>query len=718
VPSILLIPQLLVGSRSDLKLIVESPVAACKHFMVPYQENAIFVGRVELLTRLFEMLRDSKEFEYNHRVALYGLGGVGKTQTALKYVYSKRDCYHSIFWVSAVDQATLVTEFQKILTITQPDVPFPDSSDQLARLVITWLEKHPSWLIVFDNLDDINVIDGFLPVNSNQKHTLITTRNPSAENIPAQGLEIEIMSPADAIDFFLLRAAFPRDSERHRSEAAKIIEELGYLPLAIEQAAAYTRESKREIEDYLPLYQKSRDSRRHHYKWVPHGPRPYQYSVATTWNISIFVIQEDQEYGEVAQSLLRLFAFLNPDGILLEFLQRGVDAFPDNLKSLIVNDVRFEEALQLLQRFSLIKILVNPRTVTMHRMVQEVIQHGLDDDELSTVWDIIGKFFLLAYPLVSDRQSRIDCRKYQNQILPSLLRVPANLRSEPVYIALHSLTLFLLNDGKSAAAREIAETTVPMAECIWGPKSEYALEARIRLSVNYSSLGLYEQALSLALYAFTESSEKFGEKHDTTLRAMTCVAYRFCDLGRPEDGIKLMEIAFEARKEVLGEKDPETISAQTDLALCYEACGRSEEAMIHEERGLAAKMETFGERDERTLMAMKMVARRCMSCGVHEDARSLLLSVSEICMEDFGDQHPLTLSTMSGLSNALNHLGRLEEALHFAVQAADGAETCFGKDHPETDIYRRNVEFLRAKVEAGPGVMNSDGGDNVDVDQN
>jgi hypothetical protein len=117
--------------------------------MVPYQENTIFVRRVEFLTRLFEMLHNSKEFENNHHVALYGLGGVGKTQTALRYVYSKRDCYHSIFWVSAVDQATLITEFQKILTPTQPDVAIPDSSDQLARLVITWLEQHPSWLLVF-----------------------------------------------------------------------------------------------------------------------------------------------------------------------------------------------------------------------------------------------------------------------------------------------------------------------------------------------------------------------------------------------------------------------------------------------------------------------------------------------------------------------------------------------------------------------------------------
>jgi hypothetical protein len=165
---------------------------------------------------------------------------------------------------------------------------------------------------------------------------------------------------------------------------------------------------RRDIEEYLPIFQKSRDSRRHLYKWVPDGPRAYQYSVATTWNISVDVIQDDQEYGEVAQSLQRLFAFLNPDGILLEFLERGVCAFSDNLKDLIANDVRFDEALQLLQRFSLIKIIVIPRSVTIHRMVQEVIQHNLDADELLKARDIIGTFFQHAYP-PRVRQAKSTC---------------------------------------------------------------------------------------------------------------------------------------------------------------------------------------------------------------------------------------------------------------------------------------------------------------------
>jgi len=176
------------------------------------------------------MLCSSKEYQHNHRVALYGLGGVGKTQTALKYIYWKKEYYRSIFWISAVNQATLLSEFQKIMALIQPNISMPDSPDQTVEHVMAWLEQQSSWLIVIDNLDDINVIDGFLPVNSNRKHTLITTRNPSAENIPAQGLEVDLMSSSEASMFFLIRAGFRSDSQSHADEAGKIAQRTRISP--------------------------------------------------------------------------------------------------------------------------------------------------------------------------------------------------------------------------------------------------------------------------------------------------------------------------------------------------------------------------------------------------------------------------------------------------------------------------------------------------------
>src|SRR5579859_3136244 len=236
---------------SSLDMEASSP-SIPKYFMVPYSENVQFVGRIDLLSLLSAKLHETSKYQNNHRVALYGLGGVGKTQTALTYVYSNRALYNSIFWISAVNQATLLSEFQRIAILTKCCADMTDlDPSQGAMMVLQWLNAQTSWLLVVDNLDDMTVIDGFLPVNDVKKHTLITTRNPNADGIPAEGLEVDPLNQEEASNLLLIRAKLPIDCQSSQHQAEKIAKELGYLPLAIDQAAAFIRETKRKIEEFL-----------------------------------------------------------------------------------------------------------------------------------------------------------------------------------------------------------------------------------------------------------------------------------------------------------------------------------------------------------------------------------------------------------------------------------------------------------------------------------
>src|SRR5208282_4999199 len=71
---------------------------------------------------------------------------------------------------------------------------------EIAEGVLSWLRREQSWLLVIDNLDDIDVATGFLPQNGPQNHTLITTRNPNSGGIPAEGLEVPLLDATDSID--------------------------------------------------------------------------------------------------------------------------------------------------------------------------------------------------------------------------------------------------------------------------------------------------------------------------------------------------------------------------------------------------------------------------------------------------------------------------------------------------------------------------------------
>src|SRR5271155_5136915 len=159
-------PDDIIGLREDFAMAREGQLPASNaagvgiglndKFMVPYQKNPSFTGRRDLLVVLRSKLCNVAPMSWNHRVALYGLGGVGKTQLALEYVFSHREHYERIYWISAVSEATVFSGFQTIAERMRcvPGVEHLSSSD-VAKGVLEWLKVQDSWLLVIDNLDQI-----------------------------------------------------------------------------------------------------------------------------------------------------------------------------------------------------------------------------------------------------------------------------------------------------------------------------------------------------------------------------------------------------------------------------------------------------------------------------------------------------------------------------------------------------------------------------------
>src|SRR5205814_1300787 len=186
-----------------------------------------------------------------------------------------------------------------------------------------------------------SIVNNYLPdVTPGERHILLTTRDPSNIGIPAQGLEVEVFEHQTAAKLLLLRADLDDNSDvKINSEALKIVTELGFLALAIEQAAAYIRESLKDIFEFLAVYCANRE------KFLAHRPREnwaYEYVVATTWSLSFEGVKNRNAY---AAQLLNLFAFLNPDEILLEFLEVGKMGLPKPLNTLVGNSFEFNKAL-------------------------------------------------------------------------------------------------------------------------------------------------------------------------------------------------------------------------------------------------------------------------------------------------------------------------------------------------------------------------------------
>ncbi len=200
------------------------------------QRNKNFTGRVGLLRELREHLTKDSTTTAVLQHALYGLGGVGKTQLAMEYAYRFQGEYEVVWWISA-DQPSLI---RSTLASLAPHLELPATgrTDEAVAAVLDALrrgEPYRRWLLVFDNADQPETLQDFMPPGPG--HVLITSRNHRWERT-IYTIEVDVFSRAESLEFLHRRMSGITDSD-----ADRLAEELGDVPLALEQAGKLRAEN-------------------------------------------------------------------------------------------------------------------------------------------------------------------------------------------------------------------------------------------------------------------------------------------------------------------------------------------------------------------------------------------------------------------------------------------------------------------------------------------
>jgi hypothetical protein len=487
--------------------------------------NPLFIGREKVFTELETALAA------RGRVALSGLDGVGKTQTAVEYAHRYLDKYDHAFWANAASREALLDSYVHIAGllglqeagVQEAGAQEPGAIEMRAvkamRAVKEKLGSSAAWFLLLDNADDLAMAKEFIPPRNG--HVVLTTR-ARAVGPWLWRVEIEPMGIDEGALFLLRRAnylpenkALDAATKADQEAARKIATQLGGLPLALDQAGAYIDAKESGLAGYLNRYQtQASELLRRRGELASNDPLDHPDAVATTWALSF---KEIEKANPAAAEILRCCAFLEPsDGIPEEVFKEGAQKLGPVLESVALDPVAWDDALSEIVKFSFLRrdSSTSTSSLQIHRLVQVVLKDQMDEFTRD-LWAVrvvnalgykvhpdsispdgkYGIIYCTNPTIVRYEISRM--RNYLVSLLPYQILGP--LEGEIHYLGRNHSDLFVIwADGDEAA--------LVWSDLKWGPSSMVLIEIKSGKLVRQTNL--LEKAVALLTPNFQNCKAK------------------------------------------------------------------------------------------------------------------------------------------------------------------------------------------------------------------
>lgn len=668
---------------------------------VPYPVNPFFTGRKELLDSLTTSLRANQPIALTQPLAISGLGGVGKTQIALEYAYRYRSDYQAVLWVQADTRTTLISSLVSIADLLNlPEKGVPDQAI-IITAVMRWMTTHRDWLLILDNSDDLSMVKEFIPPTFGG-YILLTTRAQAMGRL-AQQINVDVMAPQVGALFLLRRAGLiakdmllEEASAIDREIALEIVQELGSLPLALDQVGAYIEETNCSLSDYLHLYQKRRTVLlRQRGGMIMDHPEP----VATTWSISF---ERIKQHDPPASELLCFCAFLYPDTIPEEIITQG-ECFSDTqLQFLATDSFTFNKALGTLQAYSFIGRDNITHTLSIHRLVQAVLKDEMSL-EFQRQWAVraicaVNRVFPRVKPTTWPQCERLSSNA---QVCLAHIKQYDVASSEAAYL-LNKIGHYLYMRGQYAEAEHPLKQSLEMREQQLGREHLETTTSMNNVALLYHTQCRYNDAEVLYTQALAIREKLLGLEHSAIATSLTNLAGLYYDLGKYDDAELLYKRALAIREKLWGSEHPDTAMSINNLAWLYYIQGKYDVAESLYRRVLVTQ-----ERQTKMNVAriMTNLALLYQEQGKYAEAESLLLEALTIREEWTGSQHPATAVNKHNLALLYQEQGKYVEAEELYKSAVEIQESQLGMKHPNTatsmselgNLYRIQGEYTKAE---------------------
>ncbi len=512
---------------------------------VPYQRNSYFVGREEILHYLHETFAARDITATVKPTVICGLGGIGKTQIVVEYIYRYYHEFNSILWIRANTEAELRTSFvelAKLLGLFEQGIQNVDDAIQAVK---KWLEHANNWLLIFDNADTPEQLKAYLP-RFITGQILLTSRAQVFDSLGISNpIEVLEMSHEEAVTFLLKRTERNREDTVERNAVAELAHELGYLPLALEQAGAYIIAKKVPFGDYLVGY------RKHHLSLLKKSlPRAGDYpeSITTTWAINFREI----ENVPIAADILRVSAFLSPDNIPFELITIGASRLGQTLSSAFdtseYDQLTLYEALEPLTRYSLIRLNTAEQTYNIHRLIQEVLKDDMDASEQFTWAKRTIEAISLIFPSIDEvtkMAAWFFTQRYFSHVLVCIKAIQYwNMNFLDAGWLLHETAAWLAEYGEYTEAEPLSKQALDIHKRLQGESHPDTIKSQMNLASLYINQGKYDLSEPLLNKSLAGLQGQTEPNNITAAACLDLLALLYSDQGQYERAEALYQQAL------------------------------------------------------------------------------------------------------------------------------------------------------------------------------
>lgn len=633
-------------------------------WQVPEKRNPFFTGREEVLAKLRTTFGNNKTSPASHIQTISGLAGIGKTQVALEYAYRFHQHYSAVIWLRGETRELLRADLLKLATTLRLSIDCEEDEVQMIQAIKLWLETTSNWLLLVDNLEEPALLDQLLP-EYHCKGSILITKRLSMNGRSNGQLQLKKMDEDEGTLLLLRRASFlpiemdlARVPAEQRTLATQLYQELGGLPLALDQAGAYMEETGCDLAGYLERFRYRCSAL---LSWRSQNPGSYPSSVTE----SVLLAQESIErQSPIALELLHLCVFFADGNVPEKVIIQGGMYLGPLLREAVADLLSLDKAFAILHTSTLLRRDPESRSLTMHRLVQTILKDQLTESS-QKLW--VERILQALYHILPASPSReVIAWPLYEMLLPHVLTCVGYVEH--------------LNWG------EQKERVVSLSASLLLKCADYLLE-RAR----------YQEVEAL-LERATDLSRLSGNSAHLKVTSLRALALLYEKLGRYSEAEHLILQVISMQKQEVTQDNPQLASSLNTLALLSGRQGKYAQAVQYGQQALLLYKQTARGDSSGIAEAFNTLAQIDVWNGHYQDATEWATRSLYVLERNLGSEHPAVAAAVHTLTITCWEQGNYARAGELCRRAYHICEQVLGPDHPNTG-YPLHDRALLCKVQ-------------------